>query len=98
MRSLFCSKQSVFVLLIGLLLLGAATARPLQAERIYLDITAQDVRKVVVAVPWFASADEPRGEKVQGGPMAELLGRALEFHGFIQVLDVQQFGGRNDAD
>jgi len=98
MRSLFCSKQSILVVLAALLLLGGGTVRPLQAERVYLDITAQDVRKVVVAVPWFASADEPRGEKSQGEPMAELLGRALQFHGFIQVLDAKRFGGRNDAD
>ena len=70
---------------------------PARADRVYLDITAQDVRKVVVAVPWFASAAAPAGDEREGRPMAELLARALAFHGFIQILDPQKYGGRNDA-
>ncbi len=69
-----------------------------QAERVYLDITAQDVRKVVVAVPWFAGAQVSGGDAEEGKAMAELLSRALEFHGFIQILDPQQYGGRSDAE
>lgn len=85
-------------LVAGLLLLFCGNVRQLQAERVYLDITAQDVRKVVVAVPWFASPDNPQGEMDRGRPMAELLGRALAFHGFIDILDPARYGGRNAAD
>jgi len=67
------------------------------AERVYLDITAQDMRKVVVAVPWFDRSAGPAGEQ-QGRAMAELLARGLEFHGFIEILDPQRYGGRSDAD
>ncbi len=70
----------------------------LRAERIYLDITAQDVRKVMVAVPWFASPDLQDGDPGLGREMAELMGRALEFHGFIQVLDPARYGGGNKTD
>jgi TolB protein len=71
---------------------------PARAERVYLDITAQDVRKVVVAVPWFAGPAAPAGDEKEGRPMAELLGRGLAFHGFIEILDPQKYGGRNEAD
>jgi TolB protein len=68
------------------------------AERVYLDITAQDVRKVVVAVPSFTGMSISGGDVEEGRAMAGLLSRALEFHGFIQILDPQQYGGRSDAD
>ena len=84
----------MFVLLS--VLLGVLSAA--QAERVYLDITARDVRKVVVAVPWFAGMPVSGGDAKEGQAMAELLARALEFHGFIQILDPQQYGGRGDAD
>lgn len=68
-----------------------------RADRVYLDITARDVRKVVVAVPWFAGPSGA-GDEQQGRAMAELVARGLEFHGFIQILDPQRYGGRSDAD
>lgn len=69
-----------------------------QAERVYLDITAQDVRKVVVAVPQFTASSASDAEAKQGRAMSELLSRALAFHGFIQILDPERYGGRSDAD
>jgi len=91
------SQKIIFSLSVLLAVLGIflSTAR---AERFYLDITAQDVRKVVVAVPSFtrSTGSDQGGE--EGRAMAELLSRALVFHGFIQILDPQRYGGRNDAD
>jgi TolB protein len=75
--------------LLALLSGGVTGAR---AERFYLDITAQDVRKVMVAVPWFS------GDAAQGKQMAGLLAKALEFHGFIQVVDPARHGGGSEAD
>jgi len=80
-----------------LMLVSLGGASPVCADRVYLDITAQDMRKVVVAVPWFTSSSGP-GDVKQGTGMAELLAKGLEFHGFIQVLDPKRYGGRNDAD
>jgi len=85
-------------ILAGLLMLLGTIVSPVRAERVYLDITAQDVRKVVVAVPWFASQAAPAGDEKEGKPMAELLGRGLAFHGFIEILDPSRYGGRNEAD
>ncbi|HBI16468.1 MAG TPA: Tol-Pal system beta propeller repeat protein TolB [Desulfobulbaceae bacterium] len=86
-------------ILIAIVLLAFCIAIvPARAERVYLDITAQDVRKVVVAVPWFSSPSAPAGDEKEGKPMADLLSQGLAFHGFIQVVDSQKYGGRNDAD
>lgn len=81
-----------FPFLAVLLAMLAGGVAQVRAERVYLDITAQDVRKVMVAVPWFS------GDPAQGKQMAELLARGLVFHGFIQVLDPASYGGRSDAD
>ncbi|GAB4332709.1 MAG: Tol-Pal system beta propeller repeat protein TolB [Desulfobulbaceae bacterium] len=67
------------------------------AERVYLDITARDVRKVVVAVPYFVASSGSESEK-RGADMAVLLGRALEFHGFVRVLDPEKYGASRNAD
>lgn len=67
------------------------------AERVYLDITAADVRKVVVAVPPFAEAGGAAGRK-QGMEMAELIGRALEIHGFIELVDSSRYAGMENVD
>ena len=66
------------------------------AERIYLDITAADVRKVALAVPPFVDAAGVVSE--DGKKMASLLGRGLEFHGFIRVIEPSQYGGSQEAD
>ncbi|NOQ45512.1 MAG: protein TolB, partial [Desulfobulbaceae bacterium] len=81
-----------------LFLLLSFIASSVHAERVYLDITASDVRKVVVAVPDFTgsvSAGEAAG---QGRKIAQLLSRGLEFHGFITVLDQKRYGGSRDTD
>ncbi len=64
------------------------------AERIYLDIAASDMRKVVVAVPAFADA-AGNLNTTRGRDIAGLLGRGLEFHGFVQVVDPGSYVGRD---
>lgn len=85
----------IFICSIFTLLLGSFSL--VRAERVYLDITAQDMRKVVVAVPMFTSSSATANEQ-QARSMAELLARGLEFHGFVEVIDPQRYGGRSDAD
>ena len=77
---------------------GCTVLPSAKAERFYLDVTAQDVRKVVVAVPWFTNSSPSAADVDTGKAMADLLSRALEFHGFIQILDPKTYGGRSDAD
>ncbi len=67
------------------------------AERVYLDITASDVRKVVVAIPDFKDRKTGTPDGTTGREMAELLGRALEFHGFVRVVDPKSYGNGPDV-
>ena len=80
------------------LLLLAGFAGSAAAERIYLDITASGVRKVVVAIPAFVDRTGSDASGKRGLHMAELLARALDFHGFVRVIDPARYGGLQDAD
>ncbi len=86
------------ILLVTCLLLLPLLARPAAGERVYLDITASDVRKVVVAVPAFVDRKGTDTTGKRGRRMAELLARALDFHGFVRVLDPDRYGRLQDAD
>ena len=86
---------AVCVCLGGLLIVSLTAAR---AERVDIVVTAQDnMRKIVVAVPWFTDSDATTEEQ-HARSVAELLARGLEFHGFIDILDPQQYGGQKDVD
>jgi TolB protein len=67
------------------------------AERVYLDIAASEMRKIVVAVPPFVDAtgnpNTPAGRAI-----ADLLARGLVFHGFIQIADPAAYGAGREAD
>jgi TolB protein len=69
-------------------------ARESAAERAYFDITAANVRKIMVAVPTFAGGAAGQ----QGQAVAQLLTKGLELHGFIAVIDPARFGGSREAD
>jgi TolB protein len=71
-----------------------APVRQARAERIYLDIAASDIRKVVVAVPAFADAAGNTNTQ-RGRDIAALLGRGLEFHGFVRIVDPGRYSGRD---
>ncbi|MFH7325660.1 protein TolB [Desulfurivibrio sp. C05AmB] len=68
------------------------------AARIYLDITSPELRKIPMAVPPLV--DQNRAEappSVDGRRMADILGRALEFHGFVELIDPKLYGERQDV-
>ncbi len=68
-----------------------------QAKRVNLDITAAGISKVPLAVPWFI--DKKSSKPTQSGrEMAALLGRALEFHGFINIIPANDYHGSQQAD
>lgn len=66
--------------------------------RVYLDITSPDFRKIKMAVPHFQETAQPGSASEQGRQMADLLGRALVFHGFVALIDPASYGGRQDSD
>ena len=66
-------------------------------ELVYLDITSPDARKVQIAVPWFVNKKQPTQMQVFGRELADLLGKALEFHGIISLLPGEQYGNRQES-
>ncbi len=67
-------------------------------QRVYLDITASDVRKIVVAIPPFQDQTSGSVNSATGKDIAGLLGRALEFHGFARVVDPATYGSGSPVD
>lgn len=94
---IYSKKGKPCLFLVSFLMLLFGLAAPLSAERVYIDITAQDLRKVVVAVPDFAGM-QGQEEGRAGRDMADLLAKGLKFHGFIEILDPQRYDGKSDAD
>lgn len=76
-----------FVLL--LLFSQAATA----ADRVYLDITASETRKINIAVPWFQNNGLNGQKHIFGRDLAVILSKALEFQGIISIIDSNAYGG-----
>ncbi|MCK9174472.1 MAG: protein TolB [Desulforhopalus sp.] len=86
--------QITLFTLLCLLLLPLQT---LAADRVYLDITSNQMRKINVALPTFV--DKATGAPSKAGQeMASLLGKALEFHGIIQILDPTTYNDSQQAD
>ncbi len=82
----------VMALAVGLL--HCFFMQDLQAEeRTYYDISASDVRKIMIAVPNFSSSGGN-----QGASVAQLLTKGLELHSFVGVIDSSRYGGGKDAD
>lgn len=68
--------------LLCLFLLVPITA---DAQRVYLDITSPDARKILFAVPWFQNSGLAAGQQAYGRNLAVTLAKALEFHGIIDI-------------
>jgi len=86
-------KHALFLILFALLALPApATAR------IDIDITAAEMRKMVVAIPYFTNQGEPDKIDGRGVRIADLLGRAMELHGFLKAIPANSYGGGQQQD
>ena len=82
---------TIFTLAVGGLFFFLAQES--RAERAYFDITASDVRKIMVAVPNFTG-----NAGGQGSAVSQLLTKGFELHGFIGVIDSGRYGGGKEAD
>ena len=71
-------------------------AAPAQA-RVYLDITSPEFRKVTMAVPYFIEKNKPGETYDSGRQLAGTMAQALTFHGFIDVINPQGYGGSQEA-
>lgn len=56
------------------------------ADRVYLDITASETRKINFAVPDFQDTGAVQ-QRHLGKELADILGKALVFHGIISLVD-----------
>ncbi|MCL2789941.1 MAG: Tol-Pal system beta propeller repeat protein TolB [Desulfobulbus sp.] len=68
-----------------------ALSRESKAEPAYFDITASEMRKIMVAVPGFSGDG-------QTAAVTQLLSKGLALHTFISVIDPSRYGGGKDAD
>ncbi len=72
--------SSTLTLLLTLIVSAAS------AERVYLDITTSETRKIKFAVPQFDGTNGANQSSRMGRDFADTLAKALEFHGIISVL------------
>jgi len=68
------------------------------ADRVYLDITATETRKINFAVPWFQNKGTAGQKQILGGNLADTLSKALNFHGIIAIIPSANYGGNTDGD
>ena len=66
--------------------------------RVYLDITSPDFRKIPMAVPYFEDKSRPGRSSEAGKEMADIISRALKFHGFISIIPPSTYGGKQNSD
>jgi len=64
--------------------------------RVYLDITSADMKKLSVAIPAFIDPASP-GVTEKGQKMADLVAKALTFHGFISVVPASSYQNNREA-
>ncbi len=68
------------------------------ADRVYLDITASDARKINIAIPWVQNKGLNQQSQLPGRELADTLGKALIFHGIISIIPGTEYGGNQDSD
>lgn len=85
--------QSIVSLLLIHFLINSAAA----AERVYLDITSPETRKINMSVPLFQSKSLVQQKQPLGRELADTLGKSLEFHGIISIIPHDKYGGSQTA-
>lgn len=88
------SIQSIIVLFIVHCLVNTSTA----ADRVYLDITSPETRKINMTVPWFQNKSLVQQKHNFGRELSDILGKSLEFHGIVFIVPDEKYGGSQTAD
>jgi len=83
---------------IGLTLIATILCSTLAQAKVYLDIASPDFRKVPFAVPYFSNKSSADRINNVDREMAALLSDALEFHGFINVVNPEKYDGSINTD
>ncbi|MFT5698097.1 MAG: TolB protein [Desulforhopalus sp.] len=94
-------KHTISKYLVALLftIVSLANTLPLcAAERVYLDISTTETRKIRIAVPWFQNQNLGTQKQRLGRDVADTLAKALKFHGIISIIPTAEYGGVQNAD
>ncbi len=93
-------KSAVIQILVCLLIFWTYffSASAFAAGGVILDITSPEARKINFAIPWFADKNPQGQNQILGKKLADILGRALQFHGIIKVLPDKSYRGSQSAD
>ena len=67
------------------------------AERVYLDITTTETRKIKIVVPWFQNTNLNGQKQRLGRDLADTLAKSLKFHGIISIIPTADYGGVQNA-
>ncbi len=68
------------------------------ADRVYLDISAPEIRKINIAVPSFQNKSLNDQKQNLGKEIADIVGQALQFHGIIAIIPTEKYGENQSAD
>jgi len=85
------------LLLATVLLVFGAPFTSIAADRVYLDITAPEIRKIKIAVPWFLNKSLAGDKQKLGRDLSITLGKALAFHGIIEIPPQEQYADNQGA-
>lgn len=72
--------------------------RAMASDRVYLDISAPEVRKINIAAPWFQNKSASDQSSQFGKEFADTVGKALQFHGVIAIVPPEKYAGNQGAD
>lgn len=95
MSKYFIKNISGFTALLVVLLFSAHLT--FAADRVYLDITTSETRKINIAVPWFQNKGLPAQKQRLGRDLADILAKSLKFHGIISITPTSKYGGIQNA-
>jgi TolB protein len=91
-------KTTTFRNLFFFILLFIVAEKAIGAERVYLDITASETRKINIAVPVFQNKNLSGQPNVIARELADTLSNALKFHGIISIISSPGYAGNEPAD
>lgn len=90
------SKRIITLLTLFFLTFSLAQ-QAISADRVYLDISATETRKIQFAVPWLLNKDLNGQKQKLGGDLADILAKALKFHGVISITPTSEYGGSQNV-
>ncbi len=66
-------------------------------ERVYLDITSPESRKINFAIPIFSLKGTGQRDIVMEKTLADVIAKALKFHGIISIIPMSKYSGSQSA-